>query len=94
MQNNKLFVRNLSFRTTDGDLFELFSQHGEVVSARIATDRETGRPRGFAFVEMNTPASAEEAIRALNNTEFGGRTVSVAMSEPRERKSMVYGSRN
>jgi RNA recognition motif-containing protein len=92
MQNSKLFVRNLSFRTTDGELSDLFSQHGEVVSARIAKDRDTGRPRGFAFIEMNTPASAEEAIRALDNTEFGGRTMSVAMSEPRERRPvMAYG---
>lgn len=92
MQNSKIFVRNLSFRTTDGDLAQLFAQHGEVISSRIATDRDTGRPRGFAFIEMKTSESAEEAIRALDNTEFEGRVLSVAISEPRERRPLkAYG---
>lgn len=92
MQNSKLFVRNLSFRTTDSELNELFSQYGEVVSARVATDRDTGRSRGFAFIEMSTPASAAEAIRELDNKEFGGRSMAVAPSEPRDRKPvMAYG---
>lgn len=92
---NKLFIRNLSFNTTEDELQALFAVHGEVKSARIATDRDTGRPRGFAFVEMNTQAQAEEAIGALDSKEFGGRLLYVAFSEPREsRPSTAYGGRN
>jgi RNA recognition motif-containing protein len=92
MQNNKIFVRNLSFNTTDGDLSGLFAEHGDVVSARIATDRDTGRSRGFAFVEMGSDSAAEAAIRSLDNTEFNGRTLHVAVSEPREsRSTTAYG---
>jgi RNA recognition motif-containing protein len=83
---NKLFVRNLSFNTAESELGELFSQYGEVVSAKIAVDRETGRGRGFGFVEMSSQQSAEEAIRGLNEREFGGRTIHVAVSEPRDRR--------
>lgn len=78
---NKLFVRNLSYSTTDGELSELFSEHGKVMSARMAMERETGRPRGFAFVEMTTEESARSAIRALDNSDFNGRTLHVAMSD-------------
>ena len=93
MQNNKLFVRNLSFNTTDGELNGLFAEYGSVVSAKMATDRDTGRPRGFAFIEMSTLESAQDAIRALDNREFNGRTMYVAMSEPRERKAgTAYGN--
>jgi RNA recognition motif-containing protein len=92
MQTNTLFVRNLSFSTTDGELNGLFAKHGEVVSTRIATERETGKPRGFAFVEMGDRESVEEAILALDNTRFNGRTMHVGMSEPRQRKpSTAYG---
>jgi len=80
---NKLFVRNLSFNTEDSDLTELFSSFGEVTSAKVAVDRDTGRGRGFGFVEMNSQQSAEAAIRGLEGTEFGGRTIHVAVSEPR-----------
>lgn len=82
---NKLFVRNLSFNTEDADLSTLFGSYGQVVSARVATDRDTGRGRGFGFVEMSTQQSAEKAIDALDSTEFGGRTIHVAISQPRER---------
>ncbi len=93
--NNKLFVRNISFNTTEDQLNNLFAQHGAVLSARVATDRETGRPRGFAFVEMRTAESAEDAIRSLNNTEHNGRTLYVAMSEQRDRRPMTaYGRSN
>lgn len=94
MQNNKLFVRNLSFRLTEGELSDLFAKHGDVVSAKIAMDRDTGRPRGFAFVEMGSESSAEDAIRSLDNTEFGGRTIYVQKSEARERRSSVDYGRN
>ena len=79
----KLFVRNLSYSTQESDLSSLFSQYGDVVSAQIAMDRQTNRPRGFAFIEMGTQQSAEQAISALDNSEFGGRTIHVSVSEPR-----------
>jgi RNA recognition motif-containing protein len=83
---NKLFVRNLPFNTDDTDLKDLFSQFGDVVSAKIAMERDTGRGRGFGFVEMGSQKTAEDAIRALESTEYGGRTIHVAISEPRERR--------
>ena len=83
---NKLFVRNLSFNTESADLSTLFASYGDVVSATIATDRDTGRGRGFGFVEMKTQQAAEAAIRGLDSTEFGGRTIHVAISEPRENR--------
>jgi cold-inducible RNA-binding protein len=84
---NKLFVRNLSFNCADTELRELFTQFGEVTSATIAMDRDTGRGRGFGFVEMATQQQAEAAIRGLEGSEFGGRTLHVAVSEPREKRS-------
>ena len=82
---SKLFVRNLSFNTEDADLSKLFAEFGNVLSARVAVDRDTGRPRGFGFVEMTDQKSAEAAIRGLDSTQFGGRQIYVATSEPRER---------
>lgn len=93
MQNNKLFVRNLAYNTTDGELNGIFAGHGEVVSARMATDRDTGRSRGFGFVQMNTQEEAQNAIRTLDNSQHNGRTLYVAISEPRDRKpSTAYGN--
>lgn len=93
MQNNKLFVRNLAFSTTDGELGGIFAGYGEVISARMATDRDTGRSRGFGFVEMNTHEEAQNAIRTLDNSQHSGRTLYVAISEPRDRKpATVYGN--
>ena len=90
---NKLFVRNLAFQCADSDLRELFTQFGEVTSVQIATDRDTGRARGFAFVEMATQQQAEAAIRGLEGREFGGRTLHVAISEPREKRPNHGGKR-
>lgn len=93
MQNNKLFVRNLAFSTTDGELGGIFAGYGKVLSARMATDRDTGRSRGFGFVEMNTQEEAQNAIRTLDNSQHNGRTLYVAISEQRDRKpSTVYGN--
>ena len=80
----KLFVGGIPFSTTDDELRELFAQHGEVESARVATDRETGRSRGFGFVEMVTDEAGQKAIDALNNTDFGGRTIKVDKAQARE----------
>jgi cold-inducible RNA-binding protein len=80
--SKKLYVGNLAFGTTSEDLNALFAQYGSVTSAQIVTDRETGRSRGFAFVEMGS--GAEEAIRALNLSEFQGRNLTVNEAKPRE----------
>ena len=92
--DNKLFVRNLSFNINETDLSGLFSSFGDVLSARLATDRDTGRSRGFGFVEMNNNQSAQDAIQGLDNSEFRGRVIQVQVSESRERKpQMAYAGR-
>jgi RNA recognition motif-containing protein len=78
----KLFVGNLSFETTSEDLQALFTQIGECDSARVITDRDTGRSRGFGFVEMSNPSDAGRAISELNGREISGRQINV--SEARE----------
>ncbi len=77
----KLYVGNLSFQTTEGDLDELFAQAGEVESVRIITDRDTGRSRGFGFVEMSEE-NAEKAISQFNGTELDGRALTVNEARP------------
>jgi cold-inducible RNA-binding protein len=79
----KVFVGNLAFSTTDADLESLFSQVGTCESARVITDRDSGRSRGFGFVEMASPGEASKAIAELNGREVGGRQINV--SEARER---------
>lgn len=81
--NNKLFVGNLPFKVTEQNLTDLFAQSGKVVSVVLPTDRETGRKRGFGFVEMATQEEAEEAIRRFNGHELEGRQIAVNMSHPR-----------
>ncbi|MBY0357190.1 MAG: RNA-binding protein [Candidatus Obscuribacterales bacterium] len=81
--NNKLFIGNLSYGVTDHSLGDLFSQYGEVVSCSIAKDRDTGRSRGFAFVEMQTQEQAEAAIQGLNGHTLENRQISVAISQPK-----------
>lgn len=80
--SKKLYVGNLPFSATENDLRQLFAQHGEVDSVSLVMDRETGRPRGFGFVEM--ASGAEQAISALNQTDFGGRSITVNEARPRE----------
>jgi RNA recognition motif-containing protein len=82
--NKKLYVGGLSYSTTDSQLEQLFASHGTVESAKVITDRETSRSRGFGFVEMSTQEEAEKAITSLNGTEFDGRSITVNMSKPRE----------
>lgn len=82
---NKLFVRNISFRLTEDDIRNIFTPYGEVVSTSIPKDRETGRSRGFAFVEMKTQAEAEAAIEGVNGTEVQGREIFVSFSESKSR---------
>jgi len=80
----KLYVGNLSFNTSEDRLRELFEEHGEVASASMVMDRETGRPRGFGFVEMNDDAQAKAAIEALNGQNVDGRDLTVNEARPRE----------
>jgi len=81
----RLYVGNLSFGTTELELREVFSQYGTVAETKIVTERETGRPRGFAFVEMGSDGEAKEAIDQLNGRELGGRALTV--NEAQERSS-------
>ena len=78
-----IYVGNLSYDVGDAELKELFAQYGAVSSARVITDRETGRSRGFGFVEMPTQAEAEAAIEALNGNESQGRRLNVNEARPR-----------
>jgi cold-inducible RNA-binding protein len=80
--STKLYVGNLSFNTSNQDLIDLFSASGTVSSANIIEDRETGRSRGFGFVEMSSPAEAQEAISALNGKEVDGRALKVNEAKP------------
>jgi cold-inducible RNA-binding protein len=80
----KLFVGKLSFNTTEQSLQTLFAEYGTVVSAQVATDRDTGRSRGFAFVEMDTQEEAEKAIAALDGKDFEDRTIVVNVAKPKE----------
>ncbi len=81
----KLYVGNLPFSSTEEDLRDVFGRHGTVESVAVITDRETGRPRGFAFVEMGDESSAQSAIQALNDTELGGRNIRVNEAMERQR---------
>jgi RNA recognition motif-containing protein len=78
----KLYVGNLPFSVTEAELRELFGRHGTVERVSVITDRETGRPRGFAFVEMDA-RGAEDAMRALDGTQLGGRTLRVSEAQER-----------
>ena len=81
----KLYVGNLPFSSTEEELRELFGRHGSVESVSVITDRETGRPRGFAFVEMSEPSAATDAIRALDGTQLGGRALKVNEAQDKAR---------
>jgi RNA recognition motif-containing protein len=80
--SKNLYVGNLAFGTTQADLEQLFGQYGTVTKAQVVVDRETGQSRGFAFVEM--ASGAEEAIKALNLSQFQGRSITVNEARPRE----------
>jgi RNA recognition motif-containing protein len=82
----KLYVGNISFKATEEDLKELFSQAGEVQYAKLIKDNATGRLRGFGFVEMSTEAEAEKAVSTLNGKDFMGRNLVVSESRPQQKK--------
>ena len=83
----KLYVGNLSFNTTEADLTDLFAQAGTVESARIITDRDTGRSRGFGFVEMSSREEGQAAIDQLGGKEVDGRALTVNEAKPQEQRS-------
>ena len=85
--STKLYVGNLSFSTSNNDLEEMFGKVGTVLSSNIIEDRETGRSRGFAFVEMSSNEEAQNAIASLNGTEVNGRELLVNEAKPRENRS-------
>jgi cold-inducible RNA-binding protein len=79
----KLYVGNLNYGVTDSDLAKMFEPHGEVESAQIIMDRDTGRSKGFGFVEMKTDQQAQAAIAALNGQDSGGRALTVNEARPK-----------
>jgi RNA recognition motif-containing protein len=81
---SKIYVGNCSFDVTEQQLRDVFAAYGEVASVSVITDRDTGRPRGFAFVEMSDAGAAQNAIRSVNGTQLGGRTLNVNEAKPRE----------
>jgi RNA recognition motif-containing protein len=83
--SNKIYIGNLPFSSTEDELRSVFGQHGDVESVNVITDRETGRPRGFAFVEMADAAAASSAIKALDGSELGGRNLRVNEAEDKRR---------
>ncbi|MBM5789657.1 RNA-binding protein [Candidatus Parcubacteria bacterium] len=84
---NKLFVGNLPWSTDDAALNEMFSSYGEIASARVMTDKFTGRSRGFGFVEYVNEADAQKAIEALDGSDLGGRQIVVNVARPREERT-------
>lgn len=80
----KLYVGNLPFSSTENDLLSVFGEHGTVMSARVVVDRETGRSKGFGFVEMSSEDEAVRAVQLLNGQQFMGRPLTVNEARPRE----------
>ena len=85
--SNKIFVGNLDFSMTDGELRDLMSEAGDVVEVHMPTDRETGRPRGFAFVRFATEEQAAKAVETMNGREVSGRNLRLDIAEDRPRPS-------
>ncbi len=89
----KLYVGNLSYQTTEADLHTLFTKAGQVASVALIKDRDTGRSKGFAFVEMNTQAEAQNAVSMLNGFSLEDRELKVNLAKPREERSSGFGNR-
>ncbi len=80
---SKIYVGNCSFDVTEQQLRDVFATYGDVASVSVITDRDTGRPRGFAFIEMSDSGAAQNAIRGVNGTQLGGRTLNVNEAKPK-----------
>ena len=93
MSNNKLFVGNLSFNTTENDLQDTFAAHGTVLEATLVTDRMSGKARGFGFVTMSNANEAQAAMNALNGASLDGRNLTVNEAKPREERAGGGGGR-
>lgn len=91
--NNKLFVGNLSFQTTENDLQDAFAAYGTVTETNLMMDRMTNRPRGFGFVTMGTDEEAQAAIAGLNGRDLAGRAITVNVARPREERPAGGGRR-
>lgn len=87
----KLYIGNLPYSTTEDELKNLFSEYGNVLSATLITDRETGRSKGFGFVELEDDQKAQEAITALDKSNMGDRTIFVSVARPREERPQGGG---
>src|SRR5262245_35537711 len=94
LMGKKLFVGNLAFSTTGSDLESVFASVGTVESATVVTDRESGRSRGFGFVEMSSPSEATKAIQELNGRDVGGRQINVNEAKERESRGGGGGGRS
>ena len=91
MSNSKLYVGNLSFKTTEDELRSAFGQFGSVTDVYVAMDKMTGRPRGFAFVTMGTADEAKTAAEKMNGVDLGGRQLTVNEARPKEERSGGFG---
>jgi RNA recognition motif-containing protein len=91
MNQNRLFVGNLSYQTMENDLQDYFSQAGAVTSVNLMLDKVTGRSRGFAFVEFATAEEANKAVEQFHNQEFQGRTLTVNVARPRQERAPRWG---
>lgn len=91
--SKKLYVGNLSYNTNNDDLEKLFSEFGAVASVNLIEDRDSGRSKGFAFVEMETSDAASEAINSLDGKEVDGRNLKVNAAKPKEKRENNYNSR-
>lgn len=89
---NKLYVGNLSFNVLEDSLRDAFAQHGNVVSCKIISDRDTGRSKGFAFVEMSSVQEAQDAISSLDGSDFDGRGMRVSEAKPQEKRERGFSS--
>lgn len=92
MSGNKLYVGNLAYSVRDDDLNQQFAEHGTVLSAKVMMERETGRSKGFGFVEMGSPAQAQAAIKALHGQSVGGRALVVNEARPKEDRGFGGGA--
>jgi cold-inducible RNA-binding protein len=91
--NNRIFVGNLSFNTTENDLQDAFAAHGTVTETNLLMDRMTSKPRGFGFVTMSTAEEAEKAIAVMNGKDMDGRALTVNLAKPREERTGGGGRR-
>ncbi|NDV69868.1 RNA-binding protein [Dysgonomonas sp. 25] len=89
-----IFIAGLSYRVNDADLRELFAEYGEIASSKVIMDRQTGRSKGYGFVELSDEEAGKKAIEELNGAEYDGRTISVSEARPREERPRREGSFN